>query len=158
MEQEKKEWEAKLRQSFQNAEALMSFMQHTLDSFAYRYLNEPHISIEGHVLWMEGRESNMGNALKTQHAGIKEAVKTLAKTVPREQNPALVSRVKVEIHQLSADQGKITLTAQVNWAHPEHSWDNPAKVEKKKVLLWNDLTEFRKGFPLALEEVCDLFL
>ena len=158
MEQEKKEWEAKLRQSFQHGEALMSFMQHTLESFAHRYLNEPAISVEGSVLWMEGRESNMGNALKTKHNGIKEAVKTLAKTVPREQNPTLVSRVKVDIHQLTADLGKITLTAQVNWAHPQHSWDNPAKVEKKKVLLWNDLTEFRKGFPLALEEVCDLFL
>ncbi|MFP5491570.1 MAG: hypothetical protein ACLGG0_08720 [Bacteriovoracia bacterium] len=158
MEQEKKEWEAKLRQSFQHAEALMSFMQHTLESFAHRYLNDPQISVEGSVLWMEGRETNMGQALKTNHAGIKEAVKNLAKTIPREQNPAIVSRVKVEIHQLTADLGKITLTAHVNWAHPEHSWDNQAKIEKKKVLVWNDLTEFRKGFPLALEEVCDLFL
>jgi hypothetical protein len=158
MEQEKKEWEAKLRQSFQNAEALMSFMQHTLESFAHRYLNEPKISVEGTVLWMEGRESNMGQALKTNNLAIKEAVKLLAKTVPREQNPTLISRVKVDIHQLTADLGKITLTAQVNWGHPEHTWDNSQKIEKKKVLSWKDLTEFRKGFPLALEEVCDLFL
>lgn len=158
MEQEKKEWAQKLRQSFDHAEALMSFLQHTLESFAHRYLTAPTIEGQGSVLLLEGREPNMGQALKTSHPHIKDAVKALAKSVPREQGPVLVSRVRVEITELTADRGHITLTAQVNWAHPQHLWDAPEKVEKKKVLVWNDLMEFRKGFPLALDEVCDLFL
>jgi len=154
----KKEWELKLRASFQNSDALMGFMIHTLESFAHRYLNNPTIESQGPVLWLTGREENMGQALKTHHAPIKEAVKNLAKNVPREQKPALVSRVKIDILELSADKGKIQLTAQVNWAHPGHVWDSAEKVDKKKTLTWDDLQDFRKGFPLALEEICDLFL
>lgn len=154
----KKEWEQKLRASFQNAETLTSFMVYTLESFAHRYLTQPTIETQGQVMWLTGREENMGQALKTSHAVIKEGVKALAKRVPREEKPALVSRVKVDIHELSADQGKITLTAHVSWAHPDHTWSGQDKVEKKKILTWNDLQDFRKGFPLALEEICDLFL
>ncbi len=154
----KKEWEQKLRASFQNSEALTGFMIHTLESFAHRYLNDPKIESQGQVMWLTGREENMGQALKTQNATVKEAVKTLAKNVPREQKPAIVSRVKVDILELSADKGKIQLTAQVNWGHPGHAWDNSDKIEKKKTLTWDDLQDFRKGFPLALEEICDLFL
>jgi hypothetical protein len=154
----KKEWEQKLRASFQNSEALTSFMIHTLESFAHRYLNDPKIESQGQVMWLTGREENMGQALKTNHSAIKEGVKSLAKSVPREAKPALVSRVKVEIQELTADKGKILLTAQVNWAHPGHTWDSAEKVEKKKTLTWDDLQDFRKGFPLALEEICDLFL
>ena len=154
----KKEWELKLRASFQNSEALTGFMIHTLESFAHRYLNNPKIESQGQVMWLTGHEENMGQALKTQNTTIKEAVKTLAKNFPREEKPTLISRVKVDIQELTADKGKILLTAQVNWAHPGHAWDSSEKIEKKKTLTWEDLQDFRKGFPLALEEICDLFL
>ncbi len=153
-----REWQQKLHESYQNSDNLLQFISQTLDSISYRYMTEAHIHFNNSVILVEAKEENLGIALKISDPEIKEAVKLMAKSVPREQKPALVSRIWVELKELSADQGEITIKSEVNWNHPEHLSDTKLKKIKTKKLVWDDLMIFRKGFPLALEEVCELFL
>ncbi|MBY0517947.1 MAG: hypothetical protein K2P81_13640 [Bacteriovoracaceae bacterium] len=157
-EEVKKEWENKLRTTFQDSKALIDFMIHTMENFGYRYLNNPNLEMSEKTFILLSFEENMGNALKSSFPQIKEGVKQLAKSVPREEKPSVASRVKIDIHELSADKGKMTLSAQVSWAHPRHLWSGEHFIEKKKIFSWDDLQIFRKGFPLAMQEVSDLFL
>ncbi|MCE3012976.1 MAG: hypothetical protein LW878_07895 [Proteobacteria bacterium] len=152
------EWQQKLHQSYQNSDNLLQFIALTLDSITYRYLNDPQLKFTPPLILAESRETNLGVALKLVDVEIKEAVKVLAKSVPREQSPALVSRLWIELRELSADKGEVVVTSEVNWCHPEHLSDTKLKKIKTKKLVWDDLQQFRKGFPLALEEVCELFL
>ncbi len=156
--QVKKEWEEKLKTTFSDSQNLMNFILHTLESFGHRYLNESKIELTSSQVTLIGFESNMGQALKSAIPEIREAVKNLAKSVPREQKPTLHSRLILNIKELSADKGEIQISAQVNWGHPDYAPENPAKLERKSVFKWNDLAKFRKEFPLALEAACDLFL
>ncbi len=156
--QVKKEWEEKLKTTFSDSQNLMNFILHTLESFGHRYLNEPKIELTASQVTLHGVECNMGQALKSALPEIREAVKNLAKSVPREQKPALHSRLILIIKELSADHGEIQIFAQVNWGHPDYAPENAAKIERKSVFKWNDLAKFRKEFPLALEGACELFL
>ncbi len=151
-------WQQKLHESYQNSDNLLQFISLTLDSISYRYLIDPKMSFQNDRILSESREENLGAALKISDPEIKEAVKALAKSVPREAKPGVVTRIWVELIELKADQGEIIVSSEVNWDHPKHLSDTCLKKIKTKKLLWDDLTLFRKGFPLALEEVCDLFL
>jgi len=157
-EEVKKEWEQKLKSHFQGEGALLDFMLKTLQSFSYRYLNDAPLSNDTQTLLIEAREENMGTALKSSHEAIKAGVKSLAKSVPREQKPQVVSRLRVDVHELTSDKGQLTLWAHVSWNHPAHAWESAESVVKKTHFVWKDLQDFRKGFPLALEALCDLFL
>ncbi len=158
MSEEIKQWQEKLRQSFQGQDALIKFATQTLESVAHRYLNSPQILSRGNLLFAEAREENMGEALKTSHPEIKQQVKELAKAIPRAEKPAIVSRLIIQLEELSADRGKLQVSAQVSWGHPEHPLDGPRKLEKVLRLSWDDLNVYRKGLPLKLEEAAGLFL
>lgn len=152
------EWQQRLHESYQNSDTLLHFIGLTLDSISYRYLSAPQITFGQARILVESTESNLGVALKTADAEIKDAIKALAKRVPREEKPALVSRLLIDLRELSADKGEVIVTSEVSWDHPEHLSDTKLKKVKSKKLVWDDLMKFRKGFPLALEEVCELFL
>jgi hypothetical protein len=152
------QWKQNVYQSFQDSDKLLSYLHNTLTSIAHRYLDNPQLELRGTELMATGREENMGQALKSSHTEIKEAVKQLAKSIPREQKPALVSKLKLQLIELTADRGKILVEAEVNWDHPEHSSDSTKKLQRRKTFTWDDFTHFRKALPLAIEEVCDLFL
>lgn len=152
------QWQQKLHESYQNSDALLKFILLTLDSFSYRYLNAPETKLTDSVILLESREENLGTALKIKDNQIKEGIKNLAKSVAREEKPAVVSRIWVEIKELKADKGEIHVRSEMNWSHPEHLSDALEKKIKIQKILWDDLTQFRKGFPLVLEDVCELFL
>lgn len=152
------QWQQKLHESYQNSDALLKFILLTLDSFSHRYLTNPETKLMDSVILLESREENLGTALKIKDSEIKEGIKNLAKSVDRAEKPALVSRIWVEIKELKADKGEILVKSEMNWSHPRHLSDASEKKIKIQKFLWDDLTLFRKGFPLALEEVCELFL
>lgn len=158
MSEEIKQWQEKLRQSFQGQDALIKFATQTLESIAHRYLNSPQLHSQGNLLYAEAREENMGEALKLSHPELKQQVKELAKRIPRAEKPAIVSRLIIALDELSADRGKVQVRAQASWGHPQHPLDGPQKLEKVLTLSWDDLNVYRKGLPLKLEEAADLFL
>lgn len=163
-EELKREWEQKIRQSYADGDALIRFMRETVDNFAYRYISTgpnptPKAEFQGEKL-LEVRtfEDSMVNALKISHPEAKNGIKELAKAVPKAQRPTVLYALGVEIHELKPDHGKVVVRARVNWSFPEHGLKSGQQVVSSKTFTWDDLQVFRKEFPLALQEVAELFL
>lgn len=160
----KREWEEKIRQAYGDSGHLLKFMSETLENFAYRYISTadfttPKLEHASEKRWViRTLENSMVNALKVSNPTAKEGIKQLAKTVPHAQKPTVQYELVCEIFELKADQGKVTVTARINWNYPSFEKSNEQQVAAHKTLQWSDLQVFRKEFPLAVQEVCDLFL
>lgn len=160
----KQAWEEKIRASYANSAQLLSFMTETMNNFAYRYIStsefpNPTVSfLDDSTLEVFALENNMGNALKIAHPDVKVGVKQLAKSVPHAQKPTVKYSIVCKLDKLSPDKGKLLMRAAVNWNFPTHESRPDSEVTTQKSFSWDDLQVFRKGFPLAVQEVSDLFL
>ena len=163
-EELKREWEQKIRSSYSDGDALVKFMRETMDNFAYRYISSTltptpttHFTSANKVE-VQAREESMVQALKIGNPQAKSGIMELAKTVPKAKHPTVQYGIALELQEFKPDLGKIVVRASVNWDFPEHNPKTDKKVELAKTFKWDDLQVFRKGFPLAVQEVCDLFL
>ena len=163
-EEIKRQQEEKIRAAYGDSEHLIKFLTDTMDNFAYRYISttktaNPRVAInDSKTLVVMSYEDSMVNALKIENATAKEGIKDLARRVPKAQAPTVQYVISCHPQTLESDAGKLVLTARVNWNYPSHEVNKEAQVEKSQTLTWNDLQDFRKGFPLAMQDVCDLFL
>jgi len=158
----KAEWEEKIRHHYGDAESLVKFMRETMNNIAYRFISTassptPQVTDLPQALVIQTQEDSMVNALKITHAEAKEGIKELAKRVPKAQKPTVQYTLRCELGQLKPDQGKLVIVAAVSWDFPEFCALDK-QVALKKTFTWDDLQVFRKGFPLAVQEACDLFL
>lgn len=99
----------------------------------------------------------MGEAFKSQDAAIKEGVKNLAKSVPKEKSPRVQYSLKTIIDSAQGDQGNILIEAEVNWDFPDFSETTKNRRIKKVTFSYNDPNIFRKELALKYEEACELF-
>lgn len=159
----KKELDEKIHNLFKSNHAYMDYLLQTKQNFLYRYLEtteDKNIKIknlDAKTLSAESFESNMGDAFKISDPEIKEGIKTLAKSVPREQKPRVQYSLTTTLEDLRDESGKIEITAKVNWNFPDFE-DKKGSYKKKKVtFVYNDPFVFRKELALRFEEACDLF-
>ena len=160
----KQAWEEKIRATYANSSQLLIFITETMNNFAYRYISNseypsPTVNfLNETTLEVCSLENNMGNALKMAHPEIKTGVKQLAKAIPHTQKPTVKYSIVCKLDKLTPDHGKLQVKAIVNWNFPTHDSNPESEVISHKTFVWDDLQVFRKGFPLAIQEVCDLFL
>ena len=160
----KREWEDKIRASYAGSDQLLKFMTETMENFAYRYISTSKsaspkvVATSETTLSVTTLEDSMVNALKTANPAAKVGITELARRVPKAQAPSVQYRLSCQIHTLKPDQGKLILSAQINWNFPTHEAASEQQVTAYKTFTWDDLQVFRKGFPLAVQEVADLFL
>lgn len=159
----KKELDEKIHNLFKNNKAYLDYILQTKSNFLYRYLetstdkNIPIDFINSNTFIGKSYESNMGHAFKTQDDMIKEGVKNLAKSTPKEKAPRVQYSLKTVVENVQGDQGNIIIEAQVNWDFPDFSEETKNKKIKKVAFSYNDPNIFRKELALKYEEACELF-
>jgi hypothetical protein len=163
LEDIKKEHDEKIRAAFAGDAGMVKFMEQTLESFAHRYLAtsttpRPQVVQHSHSVSVMSLETSMVEALKTSDPITKDGIKDLARRVPRAEQPAVQYSLTTTWEELDSGRGKLKLEAMINWDFPTFQKDGPHKRAVDVVFHWSELGEFRKGYPLALEKVCDLFL
>ena len=159
----KKELDQKIHNLFKDNKAYLDYILQTKLNFLYRYLEtstDKNLKIEnsdGKTLMATSYESNMGEAFKIVDPEIKEGIKQLAKSIPREKNPKVQYSLKTVLDDLNGDNGKIELIAKINWNFPNFE-DTKGKYKLKQVIFeYHDPQVFRKHLALRYEEVCELF-
>jgi hypothetical protein len=159
-----KEWQERVQQSFSGETALLEFVLQTLDNFIYRYLEtslSSNLKAEplGKQTWgVTSLENSMVNALKISDPKALDGIKQLARSVPKSQNPTVQYHLRIEVRHLTTDQGEIMIESKVNWNFPTHEKDLDKEVVKKNLFKYSELQELRKKFPLAMETSCSLFI
>ena len=159
----KKEFEEKIKNVFGNDQALMDYFLQTKKNFLYRYLetsSDKDIAIlqtDPKTLKAKSFENNLGTALKISAPEIKEGVKALAKSIPKESLPKVEYSLTTHFESLTPNYGKLILEAKVSWNFPEFL-EKIGTFKKKTVIFeYNDITIYRKQLALKFEEVCELF-
>lgn len=159
----KKELDEKIHNLFKDNQAYMDYLLQTKNNFLYRYLetsNDKNIKItnlDSKTLIAKSHESNMGDAFKISDKDIKEGIKALAKSVPRENKPAVEYSLKTTLDDVRGDQGRITIEATVNWDFPAFEKKQGSYKSKKVFFEYNDPNVFRKELALKYEEACEIF-
>lgn len=159
----KKELDEKIHNLFKDNKAYLNYLLQTKNNFLYRYMetsSDKNILIEGldpKTLMATSYESNMGDAFKISDPEIKEGIKTLAKSVPREQKPRVQYSLKTTLEELKEDSGKIVIESMVNWNFPTFEDQSGTNKKKRVTFVYNDPNFFRKELALKYEEACELF-
>lgn len=160
----KKELDEKIHNLFKDNQAYLDYILQTKQNFLYRFLetsNDKNLKIESvdaKTLVATSYENNMGEAFKIADPEIKEGIKNLAKSVPREQKPRVQYSLKTVVDDFKGDNGKIGLIAKVNWNFPEFSDEKGTYKLKQVVFEYHDPNVFRKQLALKYEEVCEIFI
>ncbi|QDK42584.1 hypothetical protein DOM21_14215 [Bacteriovorax stolpii] len=159
----KKELDIKIHALFKDNQAYLDYLLQTKKNFLYRYLETSTdkdikiVSSNEKTLLAQSYESNMGDAFKIADAEVKEGIKNLAKSVPREQKPQVQYSLKTTLEELRGDNGKIVIESKINWGFPEFN-DSKGNFKKKQVVFeYHDPNVFRKELALKFEEACELF-
>lgn len=159
----KKELDEKIHNLFHDNKAYLDYLLQTKSNFLYRYLetsSDKNIqiqSLDAKTLLAESFESNMGDAFKISDKDIKDGIKALAKSVPRENNPRVRYSLKTTLEDLKGDSGKIAIEAAVDWGFPDFSNSNSTSKKKRVSFSYNDPNVFRKELALKYEEACEIF-
>ncbi len=160
----KNELNEKVQALFKDQSHVLNYLMETKKNFIYRYLEtsiDKNVAIEllnDSLLIAKSYESNMGDAFKISHLKIKNGIKELAKSVPREKEPKVEYSFSTEIKNLNGDTGKLIITATVDWGFPLFSKNGESSETKKIEFQFNDGHEFRKKLALKYEEACEIFL
>ena len=160
----KKDLDEKIKNHYNSNEALISYFNQTFESFIHRYLEttstkdvkSEEVSPLNFVAI--SYESNMGEAFKISQTKIKEGIKNLAKTVPKEKNPRVQYKLQAKFTELTPTHGTIILESSVNWDFPDFA--SVIEKSQNKIVKFNfyDISDYRKNLALKLEDVCELFL
>jgi len=157
------DWQEKVRSSFGDETKLYQYLFETMDNFYYRYL-ETTVSrdmrtqkLAPHLWGARAVETSMVDALKIQNPIAKKGIIELAKSVPKDQGPAVQYELLADVEELTPEHGKIIFVAQINWGFPDFE-DESKQFKKSVVFKYEDLAQFRKELAQKLEEVCASFL
>ena len=160
----KNELNEKVQAHFKDQGHVLNYLMETKKNFVYRYLettSDKNIALElsnDSLLLAKSFESNMGEAFKISNPKIKNGIKELAKTVPREKEPKVEYSFSTEIKQLSGDKGLLLISATVDWGFPQFLKSFDSSETKKIEFHFNDGHEFRKKLALKYEEACEIYL
>ena len=117
----------KVQALFKDQGHVLNYLMETKKNFVYRYLEttlDKNIALElinDSLLIAKSFESNMGEAFKISNPKIKNGIKELAKSVPREKEPKVEYTFSTEIKQMNGDKGTLVISATVDWEFPQFS-------------------------------------
>ena len=158
-----KEWQEKVKHTFDDETNLHHYLIHTMDNFLYRYLetsesqNLSTQQLAEKIFGCVSYESNMVSALKIGHPSIKPKLINFAKSVPKSQGPRIQYSILVNLKDFKSQVGEILITTQVSWDFP-HFENKDNNFTKNISFKYEDLTQFRKELALKLEDACSIFL
>lgn len=156
------DWQDKVKKSFGDEGKLYEYLFETMENFFYRYLetsenkNLKVQELAPKCYGAQSFESNMLEALKIKNPVAKPGMIEMAKTIPRDQKPAVRYCLMTEVKEFGAEVGHMILIAEINWDFPTYQ-DASKSAAKKVEFKYNELAQFRKELALKLEEVCDFF-
>lgn len=162
-DREQKIWQEKMQKNFCDSTSVIDFITFTMDNFYYRYIetardqNLKTMPLGENIIGASAKEYSFREALKVSDTNAKQGITKLAKTIPMKENPHIIYRLECQLKEVEVNKGSLLLKAIINWDYP-HFVDQKKKVEKEKLFTYQELQELRKNFPLALEEICEIFL
>ena len=142
--------------NLQSSDAFIKFIADTLDSFAFRFFDEPSavevISIN--LLRVSALEKGIKEAIKIKNPELRAGIAELVKRVSKEQGPTIKREMRVQFNKAT---GNCQVEARISFGHPEHDFKKGTYVENISTFNFEDEIVFRNSLARHLESVCGLF-
>ncbi len=136
------------------------YILETLNSFAYRYFEnpDPAEALTPTEMRVIALEKGIKEAIKIKNQELRAGIGELVKRVSKEEGPTIARELRVQI--LKRDPGRggnCHVLARVSFGHPVHDFRPGSFVEKMSVLHFDDDIHFRNNLARHLEVACELF-
>jgi hypothetical protein len=152
----KREHSANIEQELGTTEGLYSYIQVTVNNFAYRYIETDHSgeveiqSPQQGFFVCEAEERDMNRARQTEN---QKVLKGLERKNPK----SLRNILMVSVSDFNGKSGNIDMVGVVHWGEPEFAPNSPDQHMKKVQFKFSDVMEFRNDFAKYLEQACEVF-
>jgi hypothetical protein len=162
-----KEMKEKALEQLSGSRDIVEYLDFTLKNFAYRYLESEstgELNPEWHFddksdsgcIEVIAFEDNLAQALKTKNALTRKGIISMASQFKKSDKPKVKYSLGIKWENLKSSPFKLVTYADVNWNHPEHSFESDLKHTMEKTFSYQDAFDMRNNFPKDLEEVCDI--
>lgn len=135
------------------------YILETLESFAFRYLDEPLApeQLSNNMMRVIAIEKGIKEAIKIKNAQLRTGIGELVKRVSKDQGPTILREIRVNMVRNSEHGGTCEVTARVSFGHPDHNFSKGSFVENLSSFKFEDEIHFRNTLAKHLEVVCELF-
>lgn len=136
------------------------YILETLNSFAYRYFEEPLAAeiVSANLLRVSSLEKGIKEAIKNKNPLLRAGITELVKRVSKAEGPTILRELRV--HLIERDQakgGQCLVSSRISFGHPDHDFQKGTFVEKESRFNFEDDLHLRNTLARHLEEVCELF-
>jgi hypothetical protein len=146
--------------NFNNQDYFLEYILKTLDSFSYRYFENPLKAeiVSDKIIRVISIEKGIKEAIKIKNPVLRAGISELVKKFSREQVPTILRELRVNLVEKNNNhQGTCHITARISFGHPLHEFISGTYVEELSVLKFEDEIHFRNALAKNLEEVCEIF-
>ncbi|MBC7537386.1 MAG: hypothetical protein H7281_01090 [Bacteriovorax sp.] len=135
------------------------YILETLESFAFRYFDNPLVSeqLSSNVMRVIAIEKGIKEAIKIKNPELRAGIGELVKRVSKEQGPTILREIRVKLDRSSTHGGSCLVIARVSFGHPDHDFAKGTFVENSNLFKFEDEVHFRNTLAKHLEVVCELF-
>lgn len=142
------------------ASFLNRYILSTLDSFAYRYFDEPFPAkqISNDVMIVQALEHGIKEAIKLKNPELRNGITELVKRVSKAEGPTILRELRVTLNKLPGQHsGSALVSARISFGHPEHSFLPGTFVENISVCHFEDELQLRNTLARDIEKACEIF-
>ena len=138
---------------------LNSYILETLESFGFRFFDEPQspIQINQNTTIITSTEKGIKEAIKNKNPLLRAGISELVKRVSREQGPTILRQISVIVLRDGKQQGTCQAVARISFGHPAHDFSKGSFLEKISEFKFEDEIHFRNTLAKHLELACELF-
>ena len=142
--------------NLQSSDAFIQYIADTLESFGFRFFDEPFPVevISANDLKVRALEKGIKEAIKIKNPELRAGISDLVKRVSKEQGPTIQREISVQFNKAS---GSCQVEAKISFGHPDHYYKKGSYVSNISAFKFEDEIAFRNSLARHLEIVSGLF-
>ena len=142
--------------NLQSSDAFIQYIADTLESFGFRFFDEPFPVevISANDLKVRALEKGIKEAIKIKNPELRAGISDLVKRVSKEQGPTIQREISVQFNKVT---GSCQVEAKISFGHPDHDYKKGSYVSNISSFKFEDEIAFRNSLARHLEIVSGLF-
>jgi hypothetical protein len=145
--------------SFSHQDFVNHYVLETLDSFAFRYFDEPLKAemVANNIMKVEAFEKGIKEAIKIKNPELRAGIAELVKRVSKAEGPTILREIRVNLKRGTDHAGTCQLTARISFGHPDHDFSKGTFISNSQTFSFEDEIHFRNILAKYLEICSEIF-
>jgi hypothetical protein len=148
-----------VQSSFSHQDYVNHYILETLDSFAFRYFDEPLKAemVANNIMKVEAIEKGIKEAIKIKNPDLRAGIGELVKRVSKAEGPTILREIRVNLERGAGHGGSCQVAARISFGHPAHDFSKGTFIANSQTFSFEDEIHFRNILAKYLEISCEIF-